>query len=54
MNTSALVVMLGSMSVFTFFCGYFFYRVLTAPMRAEPDSYDDNDDIPRHLVDKAN
>lgn len=47
MNTSALVVMLGSMAVFTFFCAYFFYRVLTAPMRPEPDSYDENDDQPR-------
>ncbi|CAN5126176.1 hypothetical protein BH09BAC1_BH09BAC1_13760 [soil metagenome] len=47
MNTSALVVMLGSMSVFTFFCGYFFYRVLTTPPKPEPDSYTDNNDQPR-------
>lgn len=47
MNTSALVVMLGSMAIFTFFCGYFFYRVLKAPMRAEPDSYEGNDETPR-------
>lgn len=50
MNTSALVVMIGSMSIFSFFCGLFFYKVLKAPMRPEPDSYEDNDDISRHLV----
>lgn len=47
MNTSALVVMIGSMAVFSFFCGYFFFRVLRAPMRPEPDSFDENDDLPR-------
>jgi hypothetical protein len=47
MNTSALVVMLGSMAFFTFYCVYFFYLVLKAPMRTEPDSYEENNETPR-------
>jgi hypothetical protein len=27
--------------------GYFFFRVLKTPPREEPDSYADNDDVPR-------
>jgi hypothetical protein len=26
------------------FCGYFFYRVLTAKKKSEPDSYSENDE----------
>ncbi|MDO6389514.1 hypothetical protein Q4E40_05210 [Pontibacter sp. BT731] len=44
MNTSALVIMLTTMSLVTGLTIYFFYRVLNAPPRPEPDSYLDNDD----------
>ena len=44
MNTSALVLMTSVMVVVTAITAYFFYRVLTAPKRPEPDSYSDNDD----------
>ena len=44
MNTSALVIMLTTMSLVTGMTIYFFYRVLTAPPKPEPDSYLDNDD----------
>lgn len=46
MNTSALVLMLSVQ--FTVVCClvYFYYRVLTAPKRPEPDSYAENDDDP--------
>ena len=44
MNTSALTLMLLSMGTVTALTIYFFYRVLTAPHRPEPDSFSDNDD----------
>ena len=31
----------------TLITGYFFMKVLKAPKRPEPDSYDENDDIKR-------
>jgi hypothetical protein len=43
MSTSALVLMIVVQSTFTIVTGYFFYKVLTAPKRDEPDSYSDND-----------
>ncbi len=46
MNTSALVVMLGTMLLVTGLMIYFFTRVLNAPPKPEPDSYLDNDDDP--------
>ncbi|MBF8961644.1 MAG: hypothetical protein LPK07_05840 [Hymenobacteraceae bacterium] len=44
MNTSALVVMLSTILLVTGLMSYFFYRVLNAPPKPEPDSYLDNDD----------
>ncbi len=44
MNTSALIVMLSTMILVTGLTLYFFYLVLNAPARPEPDSYLDNDD----------
>jgi hypothetical protein len=44
MNTSALILMLGSVGLTTGLTIYFFYRVLKAPPRPEPDSYLDNDE----------
>ncbi|MBJ6117111.1 hypothetical protein JAO76_02835 [Pontibacter sp. BT310] len=46
MNTSALVIMLVTMFMVTGLTVYFFYRVLNAPPKPEPDSYLDNDDEP--------
>jgi hypothetical protein len=43
MNTSALVLMLASVLTVTGFTLYFFFRVLTAPPKPEPDSYSGND-----------
>jgi hypothetical protein len=44
MNTSALTLMVLSMGTVTILTAYFFYRVLAAPHRPEPDSYSDDDD----------
>ncbi|WP_181163658.1 hypothetical protein [Pontibacter mangrovi] len=50
MNTSALVVMLGTMLLVTGLMIYFFMRVLNTPPKPEPDSYLDNDDEPERQV----
>lgn len=47
MNTSALILMVATMSVVASITAYFFVRVLTTPPRPEPDSYSENDDEPR-------
>ncbi len=44
MNTSALVIMLSTITLVTGLMVYFFYRVVTAKPKSEPDSYADNDD----------
>ena len=43
MNNDALTLMLGSVLAVTGITLYFFYRVLTAPPKKEPDSYSEND-----------
>lgn len=43
MNTSALITMLSANIVIIGFTAYFFWKVLTIPPRAEPDSYEEND-----------
>lgn len=43
MNTSALIMWLTTTTIVTGFCGYFFFRILTAKKKNEPDSYTDND-----------
>ena len=43
MNTEALTLMLVSMGTVTALTGYFFYLVLTAKPKPEPDSYTDDD-----------
>lgn len=47
MNTSAIILMVAVQLSVTCCVVYFFYRVLTTPPRPEPDSYADNDDVPR-------
>lgn len=47
MNTTALVIMIGTMLLVAIMNGYFFIKVLKTPPKAEPDSYDENDDEPR-------
>ncbi len=47
MNTTALILMVIVQITVISITGYFFYRVLTIPPRQEPDSYDENDDVPR-------
>jgi hypothetical protein len=44
MTTSALITMLVVQITVTLITGYFFFRVLRAPKRPEPDSYTDNDE----------
>lgn len=44
MNTDALFLMVVTMLLVTVITAYFFWRVLTAPHRQEPDSFSDNDD----------
>ncbi len=43
MNSSALILMLVSMGTVTALTLYFFWRVLKAPHKPEPDSYTDDD-----------
>jgi len=47
MNTSALILMVATMSVVASVTAYLFVRVLTTPPRPEPDSFSENDDQPR-------
>lgn len=47
MNTSALILMATVQLLVTIFTIYFFVKVLKTPPKAEPDSYDENDDVPR-------
>lgn len=47
MNTSALILMILAQGTVIGCAGYFFYKVLTTPPKAEPDSFSDNDDEPR-------
>lgn len=47
MNSIALILMVTVQVLVLSTTAYFFYRVLTAPQRPEPDSYDENDDVPR-------
>jgi hypothetical protein len=44
MNTSALTLMLLAEGIVTAFTVYFFYLVLTAKPRPEPDSFSENED----------
>lgn len=44
---SALVTMILAQLIIISLTVYFFYRVLKAKPREEPDSYSDNDDMPR-------
>lgn len=44
MNTPALITMVTTQVLVTAITIYFFYRVLKAPKKPEPDSYTDNDD----------
>lgn len=47
MNTSALIMMISVVTIVIAVCAYFFIKVLTSKPKAEPDSYFDNDDVPR-------
>jgi len=47
MKTAALITMIMSQGIIISFAVYFFYKVLTTPPKAEPDSYSENDDEPR-------
>lgn len=46
MNTTALILMISTQVIVTGLTLYFFFRVLLAKPRPEPDSYLDNDDVP--------
>jgi hypothetical protein len=47
MNSIAIFIMVSAMGTVTAATIYFFYKVLTAPPKPEPDSYSENDDLPR-------
>jgi len=47
MNTAALIMMISVNVIVIAVCAYFFIRVLTTKPKAEPDSYSENDDVPR-------
>ena len=44
MNTTALIMMVSTITVITCVTGFFFCKVLTTPPRPEEDSYTDNDE----------
>lgn len=47
MSTTALIMMIAVQGTVIAVTVYFFLKVLRAPMQNEPDSYSENDDIPR-------
>lgn len=47
MNTIAIIIMASTMLLVTTVNAYFFVKVLKTPPQPEPDSYDENDDVPR-------
>jgi hypothetical protein len=47
MNTSALIFMLITQILVFGITLYYFIKVLRAKPKAEPDSYSENDDVPR-------
>lgn len=47
MSSGALTMMLAAQLTVTAFTVYFFWKVLTVPPKAEPDSYVENDDVKR-------
>ena len=47
MSTSALLMLIVTEVTVTAFTIYFFWKVLTVPPKAEPDSFEDNDDVER-------
>lgn len=47
MSTSALLMLVVTETLVTGFTIYFFWKVLTVPPKAEPDSFLDNDDVQR-------
>lgn len=47
MNTSAMIFMLTTFIVVTGATGYFFYLALTTKPHDEPDSFTENDNVPR-------
>lgn len=47
MSTSALLMLVITEVTVTAFTLYFFWKVLTVPPKAEPDSFADNDDEER-------
>ncbi|MCB9184383.1 MAG: hypothetical protein H6591_10725 [Flavobacteriales bacterium] len=47
MNGTALTLMVVVQATVLCITGYFFYRVLTTPPKAEPDSFSENDEQQR-------
>ena len=45
MNTEALILMIATQGIVIACTGYFFYKVLTTPPKAEPDTFSENDDV---------
>ncbi len=43
MSSVALIMMISTVSLVAVVTVYFFWRVLKAPQREEPDSFEDND-----------
>ncbi len=47
MSTFALILMITVQGLVACTTAYFFFKVLKTPPKQEPDSYSENDDIPR-------
>ena len=48
MNNLAIIIMVSAMGSVTAATIYFFYKVLTVAPKPEPDSYSENDEVPRN------
>lgn len=44
MSNTALIMMIVTQGIFTVVTAYYFFRVLKAPKKPEPDSFLDNDE----------
>ena len=47
MSNQSLMMMVITEAVITAITGYFFWKILTTPPRAEPDSFSENDEVKR-------
>jgi hypothetical protein len=47
MTTAAIITMVLTMVIVSSFVAYFFTKMLRTPPKSEPDSFSENDELPR-------